>query len=163
MSANLTPNGRLLQLARTLRNVVPMERFALDAWAFEVEGGCGETSHSYNVQTLVDDTDGECGFAGCACGWAATDPVLVAEGFPEPGALASMGWDTVYQFFDLHPDDAHSLFTRDGWADWYNTARPVYGVRSSEVSYDYHPTPAEVADHIEWFVAQNPDGHYYKD
>lgn len=133
----MTPSERLLYLASVLE-AVPVERFDLAEWG----------------------TTTECGFAGCAVGWATQDPVLLAEGLRTEatpggvvypvcstngsGSCTASGWAAVHYFFGLAGRDAEHLFQWDSYSD----------PRDEEDRADavYNPAPVEVAARIRAFV-----------
>ena len=92
----MTPRERLTHLAALL-DTVPSERFNLSLW--------------------VDSTQ-ECGFAGCAVGWATHDRALKAEGLTfddscgagAPTFEGLRNWPAVELFFGLEVGAADHLF-----------------------------------------------------
>jgi hypothetical protein len=167
-----TGAGRLMHLADVL-DKVPVDRFALDTWvmrpAFE---GHTYTPHSWNVAHDVSSEnreEGECGFAGCAVGWACTVPEFNALGLgigvdgstnwgsstPVPSLDGSINWDAVEKFFNLTSAGAQQLFDITHWA-----GPGVSPEEADDADIHFHPTPAEVAARIravvDWNVKNNP-------
>lgn len=119
---------RLLKLADFLETV-PEQAFTLDAWearaASKPEG----------------DKQGECGFAGCAMGWAAHAklfPGLILEnGSPvyRVNDYVRLGFGAAEVVFDIPFSSAVWLFYRQ--------------------HYTVDPTPADVAQRIRTFLQNN--------
>jgi len=94
---------------------VPAKKFQLREW--------------FRWSVLSDNVDPTaCGFAGCAIGWACTDPKFQAMGleitkFPYkmvPQFEDATGFHAVMRFFDLGPGEADYLFDEDRypWMEW---------------------------------------------
>lgn len=129
---------RLLKLADFLETV-PRKSFNLSAWqsrpAVKPEG----------------KKQGECGFAGCAIGWAAHAKLFrglrlvdIGDGYdPEVFFNATESWEAIDELFNLAPVP-HSL--RDGDAEYLFMAE----------KYDhYNATPKQVAKRIRKFVHEH--------
>lgn len=124
---------RLLKLA-TILETVPKERFNLRFWeGLPTEDGMRKVYP-------------ECGFSGCAIGWAAQDKEFKRAGFK----LEASRWDQKYsipvfkgerafsaveKFFGISQDSAEYLFTSSQYGD-------------KDVS------PKAVSRRIRWFVAK---------
>lgn len=118
--------GRLTVLENRLRTLsVGQYRFDMVTWG-----------------TSSDPND--CGFAGCAIGWATSIPAFKYAGFklddknPHPTWKELNNWNAVKAFFDITFQDASYLF--DSWS--YTTRN---GNRKKNLS------PVEVADRIRDF------------
>jgi hypothetical protein len=130
----MTPKERLAHLAYVLRGV-PKDRFNLSDWDITSE-----------------NPEADCGFAGCAVGWATQDAVLQAEGlsmrdrFPRFGTSArSDGWPTVRDFFGVTQRQAEYLFSL-----------AAYNIYAGDLEWT-SPPPTEVAYRIEEFLVENRD------
>ena len=123
MTTELEGAMRLKTLAAFLLTV-PEEKFDLSVW----------------VKLTRDTPSPECGFAGCAVGWAAQIPEFKALGFGLGGILESCpefegrhSWQAVEDFFGLRFNDCANLFT--------------------SVAYnEYHATPKEVSERITQYL-----------
>jgi hypothetical protein len=97
---------RLLKLADFL-DTVPRKSFSMSMW---------ETSPATKPETAKL---GECGFAGCALGWAVHGALFrqltpTDGGTPQyrkkPGSRRRFGFEAAEHLFDIDPDDARFLF-----------------------------------------------------
>lgn len=126
---------RLLKLADFLETVPPT-KFSLRTW----------------VQSMPtqpeSETEGSCGFAGCAMGWAVHAKLFRGLRFatsaeadevhnPEPVYKGKIGFPAVNVLFDIDTDDSHRLF-----------AAPRYN--------EPHTTPKQVAKRIREFCGAKP-------
>lgn len=119
---------RLERLVQQLANV-PADAFDMRRWT---------------------DSGAECGFAGCAVGWATQDPISASEGLHlamgflkglQPVFGDETGWSAVEAFYELDEADAMSLFN------------PSYYAQG------YRPTTAQVAAKIRAFM-HNREPHH---
>lgn len=102
--------NRLLKLADLLDNI-PKKKFNLREWATVI----GSEIHADTSQIK------ECGFAGCAVGWATTIPSFNRAGLrPIRNAARYVvkgrgyyGWEAPMMFFGVDGDDANYLFSMD--------------------------------------------------
>jgi hypothetical protein len=96
--------------------------------AYEKDGPVPE--HKFDIDNWVTGpgyTPLDCGTAGCAIGWALTEPWFNEEGLnldgdstaPVYGGLD--GWNAVQAFFGLHSGDAQGLFNQA----WNVTEKPT--------------------------------------
>jgi hypothetical protein len=115
----MTGNERLRVLADFLESdAVPEERFDLGLFWCD---------------------DDECGSVGCAIGWAAHCPALMAEGFRmdrskrlfRVGAgKPTDGFDAAKQFFDASIEDLGHLFMPGSYHGWPSRAAVVARIRA---------------------------------
>lgn len=123
---NRTGKARLLKLADFLETSVPRKRFSMEEWV----------AHDSNAKTPK-----ECGFAGCAMGWATAIPSFRRAGLHlnDYGTLyflEASNWEGVTAFFDFDDGyDAKGLFAESSYLDG-----------------NYDPTPKQVAKRIREFV-----------
>lgn len=106
-------SDRLLTLAKRL-DKVPVKQFDMSYWGMEWDPEAGET-----VDFAPADPTKECGFAGCAVGWACSIPEFIDAGFRlfqgtptyNPGGFVVwQHFDAPVHFFDITEDQAHYLF-----------------------------------------------------
>lgn len=149
---------RLLKLADLLETVEAdkklKKKFDMDTWISIT-----------NLYDIKDDkqnitVNASCDYAGCACGWAASDPWFIQQGFvafidkeygehvylefsefdkEDDEMYTYQDWDAVERFFDLNDDDSETLFSS------YN-----YRNRNGD---EVNPTPGRVAKRIRKFVS----------
>lgn len=127
---------RLLKLAAFLETV-PREAFTIKQW---------EARAAYKPEGKVP---GDCGFAGCAVGWAAHAKLY--RGFslkaheaaygPEPSYKGQRDWAALNALFGFEPVE----FNRSSQAEWL-----FFGAR-----YKTDPTPKQVSQRIREFVREH--------
>jgi hypothetical protein len=122
--------------------------FNLAMWGRSQYKGSGES-----LEAAAD-----CGFAGCACGWAGMDTWFheqgfyysVFEGMPTfiTNDLVHSSWAAVNEFFGLSHEQSSFVFY-DGY----------YVAPDGTPSVNASVTPAQVISHAQWLL----DGHDYKE
>lgn len=128
--------NRLLKLADFL-DTVPRKKFDLYNWI---------TKKSNNTATTIDHIK-ECGFAGCAVGWAMTLP-----------SFKKAGLKTIKDNNLFYNDEYFSVPYYKGHENWYAVSK-FFGISTYDAgdlfrieSYSSNATPKMVARRIRKFV-----------
>ncbi len=160
--------ARLLRLAELLETV-PEEKFDLGSWRdCKIEKrpevfalGLGELKVTITVTD--DKLRNECGYTGCAIGWATAAPEFQEEGLrwdaenirvvfnDQEWGKTRTGWAAIGYFFGVSQTLCFTLFSEDR----YDGCRVVFDSADSPL-----PTPAGVAKRIRDYVvwAKTPQG-----
>ena len=128
---------RLLRLAQFLEDEVPAKNFNVSSW-YAARGRTKDGEDS----TITTVKKNECGTTACACGWAATIPEFVSDGFTLRGNEAGSsirfieyydadedetysGFQAAEQFFNISSEDTYHLFAERSYPDDSGTLENV--------------------------------------
>lgn len=115
MATRKIRTDRLLKLAAFLETV-PRRAFDITDW------------QTKEVTKPEGKRLGECGFAGCAIGWAAHAKLFrgltIKHGYPKYGESGSAG-DAVERLFEIGQPDVFLMFTSTGYPTLYPTPKQV--------------------------------------